>query len=137
MNSGCLVQITASSITGGWGNAAQRIATWLLERNAVHVIASDAHDDKYRKPILSEARDAVSKGFGAEFAQALVLENPAAIIAGLPLPSSREPSRDTSQKFHSLAPSSLESDAVGERASIFSNPPGQGMPYGCRFTMAG
>jgi tyrosine-protein phosphatase YwqE len=74
-------------------------ATWLLERNTVHVIASDAHDDKHRKPILSEARDAVSKSFGADFAQALVLENPAAIIAGLPLPSSREPSRDTSQKF--------------------------------------
>ena len=94
-----LVQITASSITGAWGNTAQRIATWLLERNAVHVIASDAHDDKHRKPILSEARDAVSRSFGADFAQALVLENPAAIIAGLPLPSSRKPSRDTSQKF--------------------------------------
>jgi protein-tyrosine phosphatase len=82
-----------------FNNAAQRIATWLLERNAVHVIASDAHDDKYRKPILSEARDAVSRSFGADFAQALVLENPAAIIAGLPLPSSRETSRDTFQKF--------------------------------------
>jgi protein-tyrosine phosphatase len=73
--------------------------TRMPQRNAVHVIASDAHDDKHRKPILSEARDAVSRRFGADFAQALVLENPAAIIAGLPLPSSREPSRDTSQKF--------------------------------------
>jgi hypothetical protein len=54
---------------------------------------------RHRKPILSEARDAVSKSFGADFAQALVLEKPAAIIAGLPLPSSRETSRDTSQKF--------------------------------------
>ena len=98
-NLGCLVQITASSVTGAWGNTAQRIATWLLERNAVHVIASDAHDDKHRKPILSEARDAISKSFGADFAHVLVLENPAAIIAGLPLPSSRETSRDTSQKF--------------------------------------
>ena len=61
--------------------------------------ASDAHDDKHRKPILSEARDAVSRSFGADVAQALVLENPAAIISGLPLPSSRKPSRDTSQKF--------------------------------------
>ena len=55
--------------------------------------------DKHRKPILSEARDAVSRSFGGDFAQALVLENPAAIIAGLPLPSSRKPSRDRSQKF--------------------------------------
>jgi protein-tyrosine phosphatase len=99
VNSGCLVQITASSIIGAWGNTAQRIATWLLERNSVHVIASDAHDDKHRKPILSEARDAVSRRFGADFAQALVLENPAAVIAGLPLPSSQEALRDTSQKL--------------------------------------
>jgi protein-tyrosine phosphatase len=71
VNSGCLVQITASSITGAWGNTAQRIATWLLERSAVHVIASDAHDEKHRKPILSEARDAVSKNFGTDFRPSL------------------------------------------------------------------
>jgi hypothetical protein len=63
------------------------------------VIASDAHDDKHRKPILSDARDAVSNSFGADFAQALFLENPAAIIAGLPLPSSREISRETFYEF--------------------------------------
>jgi protein-tyrosine phosphatase len=99
VNSGCLVQITASSVTGAWGNTPQRIATWLLERNAVHVIASDAHDDKHRKPILSEARDVVSRHFGTDFAQALVLENPAAIVAGLSLLSSRETSTDTSKRF--------------------------------------
>ena len=93
-----MVQITPLPI-GAWGNTAQRIATWLLERNAAHVIASDADDDKHRKPILSEARDVASKSFDPDFAQALVLENPAAITAGLPLPSSRETSRDTSQQF--------------------------------------
>ena len=40
----------------------------------MHVIASDAHDDKHRKPILSEARDAVSRSFGGDFAQASVLK---------------------------------------------------------------
>jgi len=55
----------------------------------VQVIASDADEDKHRKSILSEAREAVSKSFGPDFAQALVLENPAAIISGLSLPSSR------------------------------------------------
>ncbi len=89
VESGCLVQVTASSVTGSWGETAQRIATWLLERNAVHVLASDAHDEKYRKPILSEARDAVAKRFGAGLARTLVLDNPAAIVAGQPLPVSR------------------------------------------------
>jgi tyrosine-protein phosphatase YwqE len=55
----------------------------------VHVLATDAHDDKNRPPILSEARDVVSKHFGAELARTLVLDNPAAIVAGQSLPSSR------------------------------------------------
>ena len=88
VDTGCLVQVTASAVTGCWGDAARRIAWWLLENDAVHVFASDAHDDKQRKPILSEARDAVSKRFGADLARALVQDNPEAIVSGrsLPLP---------------------------------------------------
>ena len=86
MEAGCLVQVTASAVTGFWGATARRIAMWLLDHDAVHVLATDAHDDKHRKPILSEARDSVSKRFGADLARALIQDNPAAIIAGRPLP---------------------------------------------------
>jgi len=85
VEAGCLVQVTASAVSGYWGDAASRVAQWLLENDAVHVLASDAHDDKHRKPNLSEARDAVSKRFGANVARALVLDNPTAIVAGQPL----------------------------------------------------
>ena len=88
-DAGCLVQVTASAVTGFWGPIAKRVAMWLLEHHAVHVLATDAHDEKNRPPILSEARDAVSKRFGADLARTLVLDNPAAIVAGLPLPCSR------------------------------------------------
>ena len=88
VDAGCLVQVTASAITGFWGDTAKRVAMWLLDHAAVHVLASDAHDDKNRPPILSEARDAVSKRFGVDVARALVLDNPAAIVAGQPLPFS-------------------------------------------------
>jgi protein-tyrosine phosphatase len=72
---------------------------WLLEHDAVHVLATDAHDDRNRPPILSEARDAVSKRFGADVARALVLDNPAAIVAGQPLPIPRHaPSRGPQAK---------------------------------------
>jgi len=86
VDTGCLVQVTASALTGHWGAVARRVALWLLDHDAVHVLATDAHDDKNRPPILSEARDAVSKRFGADAARALVLDNPAAIVAGRPLP---------------------------------------------------
>jgi protein-tyrosine phosphatase len=86
VDAGCLVQVTASAVTGSWGDTARRIAIWLLENDAVHVFASDAHDDKHRKPILSEARDTVARHFGADLARTLVQDNPEAILSGQPLP---------------------------------------------------
>ena len=90
---GCLAQVTASAVTGLWGDAARRFAMWLLENDAVHVLASDAHDAKYRKPILSEARDVVSKHFGTTLARKLVQDNPEAIVSGRSLRISRPAQR--------------------------------------------
>jgi protein-tyrosine phosphatase len=88
---GCAVQITAGAFTGFWGSRAQRVATWLLEREAVHVLASDAHDPRHRTPILSAARDAVTELCGPKVAKALVEDNPRAIVSGQPLPYSPKP----------------------------------------------
>jgi protein-tyrosine phosphatase len=82
---GCAVQVTASAITGFWGEMAWRTAQWLLKHNAVHVLATDAHDSKRRTPNLSVARDEVAEVFGANVAKALVEANPRAIVQGLPL----------------------------------------------------
>lgn len=88
---GCLVQLTASALTGTWGESARRSANWLLEHEAVHVLASDAHDHKRRRPVLSFARDLVAKQFGPEIADALVEQNPRAIVAGEMVPFSPSP----------------------------------------------
>ena len=83
---GCAIQVTANSLTGHWGEGPKKMVHWLLEQKAVHVIATDAHDPKFRPPILSAARDIVSKTHGADVAEALVLGNPQAIVEGRPLP---------------------------------------------------
>lgn len=83
---GCVVQVTASAVTGGWGDRALQIARWLLARNAVHVLATDAHDTRRRPPILSEAREKIAKEYGSDVATALVQANPLAIVEGKPLP---------------------------------------------------
>jgi protein-tyrosine phosphatase len=88
---GCAVQVTANSLTGFWGQRVSRAATWLLEHDAVHVIASDAHDSKQRTPILSKARRLVASMCGNDVAQALVEENPRAMLTGQPLPYSPKP----------------------------------------------
>ena len=83
---GCLVQVTANALTGFWGRPSKKMAEWLLQRHAVHVIASDAHDAEHRKPVLSEAHEAVSKLAGEQIAEALVTLNPAAMVEGKSLP---------------------------------------------------
>ena len=83
---GCVVQMTGSALTGFWGERARRAAVWLLEHQAVHVLATDAHDLEKRVPILSTSRDAAAEICGREVAHALVEDNPAAIVANQPLP---------------------------------------------------
>jgi len=83
---GCLVQVTANAITGGWGSRAKKMAEWLLEQQAVHVVASDAHDPVRRKPVLSEARNVVEQLAGEDVAESLVTYNPEAIVEGKSLP---------------------------------------------------
>jgi len=83
---GVVVQVTASALTGLWGKIVQDAAEWLLERDAVHVLASDAHDTQHRKPGLSGGRDAATEICGSDVASALVDVNPRAIVNGLPLP---------------------------------------------------
>lgn len=91
---GCLVQVTASALTGSWGERPEIIARWLLDRTAVHILASDAHDHKRRVPILSAARDIAAEIAGTEYAQALVENNPAAIVSGQPIPYCPRPVLD-------------------------------------------
>ena len=83
---GCLVQVTGAALLGTFGDGAQRSARWLVEHGSAHALASDAHDMVKRPPKLSAARDAAAELCGQECANALVDDNPRAIIAGLPLP---------------------------------------------------
>jgi protein-tyrosine phosphatase len=91
---GCLVQVTASALTGFWGERPEIIARWLLDRSAVHFLASDAHDHKRRVPILSQGRDLAAQIAGSEYAQALVESNPAAVVGGQPIPYCPRPVLD-------------------------------------------
>ena len=83
---GCTVQVTGSVFTGGWGARARETADWLMKRQAVHFLATDAHDIQRRPPALSAAKKAVAKEFGEEIARALTESNPSAVVNDQPLP---------------------------------------------------
>jgi protein-tyrosine phosphatase len=79
---GCLGQVTAMSLTGGFGPGVRRIAEKLLKNRLVHIIASDTHSINGRPPILSTALRATEKIVGKEEAQKMVTEYPEAVIEG-------------------------------------------------------
>ncbi|WP_026691513.1 tyrosine-protein phosphatase [Alteribacter aurantiacus] len=66
IQSGCLAQLTAGSITGDFGKKIKRLSEDLVEANLVHFIASDAHDTKRRPFRLSEAYDHIEHEFGVD-----------------------------------------------------------------------
>jgi protein-tyrosine phosphatase len=79
---GCLSQVTANAFTGFWGPKSQKAAEKLLQKNAIHIVATDAHDLKLRPPVLSEARQRIAELSDVATAEALVLRNPSAVVAG-------------------------------------------------------
>jgi protein-tyrosine phosphatase len=95
---GCVIQVTASALTGFWGERVRRAAQWLLEHDSVHVLATDAHDTEKRTPVLSAARNAVAEIYGEEVAQALVDGNPRAIIQSQQLPYSPRPVQGSNRR---------------------------------------
>ncbi len=81
---GCLAQITAASLTGGFGRGVARTAREMLRKGYCHILASDAHDPRRRPPLLREAVEEASSLVGKDRALAMVTTTPEKIIKGEP-----------------------------------------------------
>src|SRR6185437_3914822 len=86
LRQGCYAQVTAQSVLGQFGRAAQQIADTWLRAGAVHFIASDAHNITSRPLRLKQTYDHVAKQYGEKMARALLVDNPRAAFDGEPLP---------------------------------------------------
>lgn len=52
---GAISQVTADSLTGRMGKATKQVAENLIRQRLVHLIASDAHHVRHRRPEISQA----------------------------------------------------------------------------------
>jgi protein-tyrosine phosphatase len=86
---GCLTQITALSILGGFGGSAKSACMRLLDRGLVHIVASDAHDPVRRHPRLDEAYSIVRSRCDEDIAGILFTDNPRAVVEGRVLAGGR------------------------------------------------
>ncbi len=79
-DNGALCQITAMSLTGGFGKGLRKISIGMIKKGLVDFVATDAHDDRNRPPVLSGAYKEVSKEFGTSVADTLFLSNAERIV---------------------------------------------------------
>ena len=82
LNMGALIQVNADSIMGKRGFLIKMFCNRLLGRKQVHFVASDAHDDKIRPPMLRKCFLHIHKKYGAEFARQLFFENAHTVLGG-------------------------------------------------------
>lgn len=61
---GALVQVTASSLSGGFGDAAKDCAIEFAKLGLLHFVSSDAHSRKHRSPIVSKGLAVIEKKIG-------------------------------------------------------------------------
>lgn len=89
---GCLMQVTAGSLTGAFGKSAKLYADRLLDEGRVDIVATDAHNLRSRAPILSNAYRIVESRLGRAEADEMFLRRPEKILLNRDVtPASRSP----------------------------------------------
>jgi protein-tyrosine phosphatase len=90
---GILSQVTGIALLGLHGSDAKRCSETLVRHGLAQFISSDAHglSARDRSPRLREAWEAARALVGDERARALVVDNPAAVIANMPIEVEAQP----------------------------------------------
>lgn len=91
---GAFAQLDAGSLTKSFGPEAYQSAKRMVEAGVAHFIATDAHHQDRRRPLLSAAVAAATDIGGEEYARAMVEENPAALIRDRAIPYQLDPDVD-------------------------------------------
>ncbi len=101
VHAGCLVQVSARSVTRPPGRRDARALRDWFRRGVVHLLGSDGHSCRRRPPKLADAYRQVRHWAGSTVADRVCSTNGVAILQGLPL-RAREPGPARAGWFSSL-----------------------------------
>ncbi len=101
VDAGCLLQITAGSVCGTFGDDCRQLSEWLLTEGFAHFVATDAHGPRSRRPLMRRAYERVAELTNAELAIELCSDNPAAVAAGQGVRPGRRPATRRRKKWFS------------------------------------
>lgn len=85
LEAGCLLQVTACSLTGSFGPDVEKLASRLVQQGQVHFVATDAHGARMRRPQMREAFRRAIELAGYQAACDLFYHHPAAVLEDRPI----------------------------------------------------
>ncbi len=85
INMSCPLQVDIGSFLGTLGPNSEKLANFLLERDAVHLVGSDSHNLDSRALYAKPGYDWLTARYGKEFADLMLKVNPGKILAGEPI----------------------------------------------------
>jgi protein-tyrosine phosphatase len=89
VDAGCLTQLTAGSLCGTMGSHACDMAEWMITEGLVHIVSTDAHSPRVRRPLMSRAYDRICELTDVETANDLCSRHPGKIAAGRTIEAGR------------------------------------------------
>lgn len=98
VQAGGLTQVTAGSITGGFGGEIQKLSDRLLTRGLVHFVSTDAHGVSGRRPTMRRAFERTRQVTDEQTAIDLFCRNPAAVVEGREVSGGRRVAKRRSLK---------------------------------------
>ena len=77
---GAYIQINAESILGKSGFGVKQFCKKLMKLDLLHLVGSDAHDLKHRRPVMGKCAAYIGKVMGEDYAKRIFIENPQNIM---------------------------------------------------------
>jgi protein-tyrosine phosphatase len=91
LRAGCLVQVSARSVTHPANRRDERALRDWFRRGFVHVLGSDGHSPGRRPPLLGDAYHGIVNWAGNRVADRVCSSNGLAVLQGLPVAEARAP----------------------------------------------
>lgn len=80
---GCVLQMNQGSLFGDFGGESRQAAMSMLDQGLIRVIATDAHDIRYRSPDLGRAIRYLTEHYSRRAVHLWFSENPSRILKGM------------------------------------------------------
>lgn len=77
---GTYIQVNAGSVTKKAPRKVRSFVKKLIDNDLLHIIATDTHDSRYRKPNFSECIAFLQKRYNDEYVRTLLIDNPQKIV---------------------------------------------------------